>query len=187
MATPAQTAIPLSLSERIRTGCSHVQVIPYTDLTDTAGTTKTLVIFTGASKQGICRVFFVIDTNFDGGATSDMTVSATLNYASSTDKTLVAAVSVHEDGTEVPGSPAGIAVVDASTVDDTYGNAENLVVTDLRSKLNIVLGRIPIIPSEAWTLDLLFTSSGGNLSVLTSGKLLVFFEVIDLSGFTQVA
>ncbi len=187
MSSPALLAAPLSLQERIRTGCSHLQVVKYTDLNDTAGATKTLVVFTGASKQGICRVFFVIDTNFDGTSITELTVSATLNYASSTDKTLVAAVSICGVATEVPASPAGIAVVDASTVDDTFGNPENLVLTDMRSKLNIVLGRIPIIPSEAWTLDLLFTATGANLSALTIGKLLVFFEVIDLSGFTNVA
>ncbi len=187
MATPAILAIPLAQQEQVRTKCSHVQVVPYTDLTDTAGTTKTLSIFSGVAKQGIGRVFFIIDTNFDGGSTSELTVKATLNYASSTDKDLTGSISIHEDGTEIIASPAQIADVATDTVDGTYGTEESTVIASLRTKLNQVLARVPIMASEAWTLDLLFTSTGANLSTLTSGKLLVFFEVLDFTGFKQVA
>ncbi len=187
MPSPAITAIPLTIQEQVRTKCTHVQPVKYTDLNDTAGTTKTLSIFTGRSKQGIGRVFFVIDTNFDGGSTTDLTVAATLNYASSTDKALLSAVSIHEDGTEVPASPAGIGVVDASTTDTTFGQQELDVLNSLRTIVNQLTGRTPIVASEGWTLDLLFTSTTANLDALTSGKLLVFFEVIDLTGFAQVA
>jgi hypothetical protein len=176
MATPSVLAVPLTHAEQIRTKCSHVQVVKYTDLTDTAGTTKTLEIFTGRSKQGIGRVFIVIDTNFDGGATTDLTVKPILNASTGTDKDLLAAVSIHEDATEVPSSPALIATV----VDGTYGAQEQAVI-------DLLTGRTPIMVNEAWTLDLLFTSTGANLSTLTSGKLLVFFEVIDLTGFAQIA
>lgn len=176
MATPAILAVLLSLPEQTRTRCTHVQVIKYTDLNDTAGTTKTHSIFTGRAKQGIGRVFIVIDTNFDGGATSELTVKPILNFTSGTDKDLLAAVSIHEDATEILSSPEIITTV----VDGTYGAQEQAV-------LDLLTGRTPIMVNQAWTLDLLFTSTGANLDALTSGKLLVFFEVIDLTGFAQVA
>ncbi len=187
MASALKNIIPLPLEERIKAGgCSHLQVVDFNDFADTAGATKTLSIFTGKARQGLGRIFYALKTNFDGGATSGLTVQGTLNYASSTDKVVLAAHELHEDSTEVVAGPAGLAVVDASTVDDTYGNPENLVLTSARSRIDSLTGRIPIIPGEAWTLDLLFTATGGNLNLITSGKVQFFIEVIDLSDFDQV-
>jgi hypothetical protein len=186
MSAPAQAAIPLSLEERLKTKCSHLQVVDFNDLTDTAGTTKTLTVFTGKAGQTLGRVVGKIKTNFDGGSTTDLTVTATLNYGSSTDKIVIPATSIHEDGTEVAHFPVQIADVDDGTVDTTYGQDEADVITSLRTKLNAVLGALPKAINEAWTLDLLFTATGANLSTLTAGKVQIFFDVLDYSDFDQV-
>jgi hypothetical protein len=187
MASPLKNIIILPLEERIKAGgCSHLQVVDFNDFADTAGTTKTLSVLTGTARQGLGRIFYALKTNFDGGATSELTVQGTLNYASSTDKVVLPAHSIHEDATEVVAGPAGLAVVDASTTDTTFGAQELAVLDSLRLRVDSLTGRVPIIPGEAWTLDFLFTSTGANLNALTSGKLQLFIERIDLNDFDQV-
>jgi hypothetical protein len=187
MASPLQTIIPLTLEERLKTGgCTHLQPIDFNDFLDTAGTTKTLSILSGKARQGLGRIFFALKTAAVGASITNLTVKATLNYASSTDKETIPAFELCAAATELLAGPPQIADADASTVDGTYGAEEQAVIGSLRTKLNQALGRLPIVPGETWTLDLLFTATGANLDALTALKLQVFVERIDLDDFDQV-
>jgi hypothetical protein len=95
--------IPLSIQERITTGASHKAIITYEDLVDTAGTGKTLSIFTdGKARDIVDLAYFDLVTAFDGGATTNLVIDFGWNGASSDDPDgLIDNVELHADGTEI--------------------------------------------------------------------------------------
>jgi hypothetical protein len=148
--------IPLNNHERIATGCSHVAVIDYTDLSGTAATTKTLSLFTYAARDLVDRAFFDLVTPFDGGATSALTIDVGHNGASVDDAdSLIDGVEVHVDGSEILAS-------------DGNGAAFATLRTGFAAQ-------------EAGAIEALFTATGANLTALTTGKIRVYFNVIQLS------
>lgn len=62
-------SVPLSYEERIATGMTHKILIDYTDLTDTAGLTKTLEAFPVAAGQTIRKAASKVLVAFAGCAT----------------------------------------------------------------------------------------------------------------------
>lgn len=95
--------IPLSLQERMATGFSHKAIVTFEDLTDTAGTSKTLSIFTdGKARDIVDAAAFDLVTAFDGGATTNLVIDFGWNGASSDDPDgLIDNVELHADGTEI--------------------------------------------------------------------------------------
>lgn len=161
----------LSLEERIKSGCSHVAVIDYTDLNGTAGTSKTLTPFsTGLARDIVSWAWFDLVTPFDGGSTSNLTIKFGYNGASvDDDDAFIDAQSIHLDSTEIL---AGAGKIDTSTVDGTYGSQEQAVIESLRARVNKYAAQ------ETFSLEAVFTSSGANLSELTTGALRLYFNVI---------
>jgi hypothetical protein len=120
-----------------------------------------------------------LDTDFDGGATSGLTAAIGWDLGSGTDDAdgLLAAVELHADSTEVQFGPAAIADVASDTVDGTYGTEESTVIASLRTKLNTVLKNGPKVFDDTADLEVAWTATGGNLSVLTSGKVRFWFRI----------
>jgi hypothetical protein len=166
-------------------GATHVARVTYADLTDTAGTAKTVTLIASIPANRLFRyVGHVLVTDFDAPSTtmSDMTLAVGYDLSSGTDDAdgFQAATSVHADGTEIDATPVVITDVDASAIDTTYGQAELDVLTSLRSKLNSTVKLLPRCFNESWDLEAVFTSTGANLDTLTSGEVLILFALVDL-------
>jgi hypothetical protein len=173
----------LSLEEMAQYGATHKFVVTYEDLNTTAGTALTVTLRSAfAARSRAQYVGHRIVTNFDGGATSELTVALGYDLASGTDDTdaFLAATSIHEDGTEILSSPVAITDVAADAVDGTYGAEEAAVIASLRTKLNTVLKYVGMSFNEAWDLEAVFTSTGANLTALTQGEVHFYFRLNDL-------
>ena len=151
--------------DKIRTGNANIMpMIPllwrvnidYGDIS-TAGTTNALNLNTqaGTGKEFpanvyIRNVYAYLHTTFDGGATSELTIQ----IGDDADPNgLVAAKSVHEDGS----GAAGFQVL-------TYG-------AELTDQARFESGYTP---------DCLFTSTGANLDALTQGERTLIVEVLPI-------
>lgn len=171
-------------------GATHIARITYADLTDTAATSKTLTLVESIPANRLFRyIGHVLITDFDAPSTtmSDMTLAVGYDLSSGTDDAdgFQAATSVHTDGTEIDATPQVITDVDASTVDNTYGQQENDVITSLRTKVNSAIKLLPRCFNEAWDLEAVFAATGANLSTLTAGEVLVLFALVDLDAIER--
>lgn len=177
MASPAIAAQELMLEERIKfDGATHRIVIDYTDLTDTAGTAKTLQVLPYIARDIVRLKVFDLVKPFDGGSTSALNVIAGWNGGSVDDANgLLEATELHADATEIL---AGAPNADASTVDGTYGAQEQAVIASLRA---LFAG---LQAQEAGNIELVFTATGANLTALTQGKLFLYLQRIRLSDAT---
>lgn len=140
--------VKLGQEEQLKTGCSHLAVIDYADLS-AAATSKVLTLYTYGANEILERGQFDLTTKFDGGATSELTIKVGWNGASvDDDDGLIAAASIHADATTIlcsRGTGSGLATQEAGTIEAT------------------------------------FTATGANTSVLTAGKLRVYFNVVKLA------
>lgn len=131
-------------------------VITYSDLS-AAATTETYEAIQLPIYGIVKQVTYVLDTEFDGGATSELTVE----IGDGTDPNgYIEAKSVHADAT----------AVFTSLVDGAYLNDST---TD-----NVVNGKQY---AAADTIDVLFTATGANISALTAGQLRVIVEYLDIA------
>lgn len=163
-------------------GATHRVNLKYTDLTDTAGTAKTLTPFSALAAGHYIRfVCYRLKTNFDGGSTSDMTLSSGIVGLTTVATRLFQAQSVHEDGTEVPTFPPNNGVVDTSAIDTTYGQAELDVITSLRNLVNKLLNVQGMTVDQATDITLTATATGANLTALTQGEIDLFYQIVPLA------
>ena len=132
------------------------RVIEANELT-AAATTQTIEAIQLPAYSVVTQVAFKLEEEFDGGATSELTVQ----LGDGTDPNgYITAQSVHADATSV-----AAAIVDGAYLNDgTTGNTIN--------------GKLY---SAADTVDVLFTATGANVSVLTAGKVRVVVSYIDLN------
>ena len=170
----------LDSQEAALRGATHEAIYTYDDLDGTAGTTLTTTI--AESLPAGTRIEFIgwqLDTDFDGGATSGLTAAIGWDLASGTDDAdgLLAAVELHADSTEIQYGPEAIADLTTTTVDETYATPESTVLTEVRTKLNTVIKRGPKVFNDTADLEVAWTSTGGNLSLLTSGKVRFWFRI----------
>ena len=127
-----------------------------------AATTQTIAAIQLPSKCIVTQVAFTLDEEFDGGATSELTIQ--VGDGTNPDGYIEAA-SVHADATSVAAALADGAY--------TAGTDDNTDVT-----ASVVNGKLY---SAADTIDALFTATGANVSVLTAGKVRVVVSYLDLS------
>lgn len=169
----------LALQERVKTGCSHVAIIDYTDLNSTAGTTKALNLFDGGIARDIVdKVLVDLVTPFDGTSTTNLKLDVGYNLAAGTDDpdAFIDNIELHNDATEILADGGSIPV---QTIDTTFGQPEADAITDLRA-------RRPFAAQEAFDIEALFTSTGANLTDLTSGRVRIYFNVIRLTSLRGI-
>ena len=120
-----------------------------------------------------------MDTLFDGGATSELVAKIGWDLGSGTDDDdgFLADTSLHADATYVKFGPVAIADVSTETVDETYGTQESTVLASLRTKLNPVLKRDVKVFNDTCTINVIWTSTGANLTALTAGQVKFFFAI----------
>lgn len=140
-------------------GFNVLATISVADLNTTAATTKTITIDSIPTDAMVFDVGYRLITSFDGGATSALTVQ--IGDDDDADG-FVAATSVHADNTPISSAANSGAYFtvggDANTAKaKNYDNA------------------------AAKSLNVLFTATGANLTALTTGKLVVFAKVADLT------
>lgn len=130
--------------------------IKYSDISaaSTAGTTEAISI----PIYGIVKdVTYVLETEFDGGATSELTIAV----GDGTDPDgYIEAKSVHADATAVFTSLIDGAYLNDETTDYTV-NGKQYAAAD--------------------TIDVVFTATGANLDALTVGELRVIVTYLDIA------
>lgn len=141
-----------------------VYTVSYADLVSTASTSKTVTIATIPTDAAVEFVGYNLVTNFDGGATSALTVKI---GDDDDDDGFVVAASVHADSTPISsrcntgayftGTDSGSATTANVIKSKTYDNAST-------KSLNVV-----------------FTATGANLTALTQGKVVFFVRGIDIT------
>lgn len=156
------TSTPLSLQEQANSGFTHKLTIPYTDLTGTAGTAKTIALMTLAAGQFVAGGAFYMSTTYtDGAATlSSLTLKIGLDFASGSptaddDDCLLEATELEATGTEI-------------------------IAKDFNGA-SFATKRTGEACCEAATMNAIFTSTGANLSTLTAGSVTIFLKVVDLT------
>jgi hypothetical protein len=164
-------------------GATHRVNFTFADLNGTAATTLTSTIASLAAETAVRFVGFHLVAPFDGTSTTGLTLALGINRASGTDDAdgFLAATEVHNDATEVIVGPVPLLDVDASTVDNTYGQQENDVITSLRTKLNTLMKLAPQAFSDAADITAAWTSTTANLTDLTSGEIDLYFAIVDLT------
>lgn len=149
--------ILLTEQERAVSGFTHKFIVPYTDMTSTAGTALTIDLKSVTAGQIVTNAAHKVVTNFDGGATSALTLELGYDLAAGTDDPngFIEAVSVHADGTPV-----------------AYGLANGAAFA---TKLTGYAFQ------ESATIDAVFTSTGANLTALTQGEVHIYVALADLT------
>lgn len=133
-------------------GCNYEVVIDYTDLSDTAGTTKTLTV-TIPADSWVRGGFHLLETDFAAPSISSMVY--TVGDGSDADL-FMTSTQVEVSGTVVDGKgpvPGSGAV--ATPTGKHYASAD--------------------------TLDIAFTATGANLSTLTAGKMRYYFSLVNFA------
>lgn len=164
-------------------GATHRFNITYEDLSATAGTSLTQVLAAVAARRGMRFCGFNLVTAFDGTSTTNLTLALGVDRASGTDDAdaFLAATELHNDATEIVIGPVPIADVDASSMDTTFGQAELDVLTSCRTTANALLKLQPRAYSDAAEIEAVWTSTGADLTDLTSGEIDLYFAIADLS------
>lgn len=140
-------------------GFNYVKTVSFADLS-AAATTKVVDLFPIPADGQVVQVGYYLNTAFDGGATSGLTVQ--LGVTGVDTDGFVLATEVHVDSTEVSSAINSGAFYN----DLTTANVINAKVYDAAS---------------ATTLSALFTATGGNTSLLTTGKITFFAQIVDFS------
>lgn len=164
-------------------GATHRVNFTFADLSGTAATSLTSTIASLTAKTAVRFVGFHLVTPFDGTSTTNLSLALGIDRASGTDDAdgFLAATELHNDATEVVIGPVPIGDVDSSTVDGTYGTEESTVIGSLRTKLNTLMKLAPQAYSDAADIEAVWTSTGANLTDLTSGEIDLYFAIVDLT------
>lgn len=130
-------------------GFTHRWKITYADLSAAATTESVELVGDLVAGDMVESVYYDLITPFDGGATSELTIQVGYDLATGTDDpdAFIAAASVHADATAIANG------------------------------LNTGAAKGGYAPYEAADMDILFTSTGANISVLTAGEVWVYARV----------
>ena len=130
--------------------------IKYQDIS--AGSTTNTFAAISIPAYGIVKdVTFFLDTEFDGGATSELTIQ--IGDGADPDG-YITAQSVHADATPVTSALIDGLYLNDGTTDYTV-NGKQYTADD--------------------TIDVLFTATGGNLDVLTAGSVRIIVNYLDIA------
>lgn len=139
------------------TGFNYVKTVRFADLS-AAATTKVVDLFTIPADGIVREVGFYVNTAFDGGATSALTVE--VGITGDDPDGFVTAKQIHVDDTEVSSGWSDGAYY---TVGGDAGTKKAKVFD----------------AASTSTISALFTATGGNTSVLTQGEITFFASVVD--------
>lgn len=151
----------LSIEEQAKTGFTHKSVISYSDIAAAAGAatavTMSLLPYTaGTAFQA--AAYKIVGTGFVGPSVTNLTVIVGWNGATTDDDNgLITASEIATAGTEILyllGNGAAFAA-----------NATGYVALD------------------AGSIQAVFTATGANLNVLTSGEIHIYLKAVDLTAY----
>lgn len=152
------TTSPLNSTEERSAGFNWLFKIPYTDLTGTAGLTKTVTLLSGLGVGHIVQnAAFYLRTAYDGGATTNLALDVGYDLAAGTDDpdAILDNYEIHVDATEI-----------------LAGDANGVIFATLRTGYAF---------QESASITALFTAVGANLTALTQGEVWIFLRVADLT------
>lgn len=183
--------IDLSLEEQIKTGCSHALRMTLADIKAAAAAAGSTTSLTISVKPYVARdimalAFIDLVTPFAGTSITNLVLDFGYNGASvDDDDAFIDNIELAGASTEILADAGSVLAVDTSTVDNTYGQQENDVITSLRNRVNDLRARRFWAAQEAGALEVKLTSTGANLSALTAGEVVLYFKHIrptDLRG-----
>lgn len=147
----------LGLHDQARTGFTHKFTIGYADLTAAGATTSTTISLADyTAGLGCTAAAFKLTTAFDGGATSALALDVGHDGASVDDAdSILDNYEIHVDASEV-----------------LYGDANGAAFATLRTGF---------YPVETGTYKATFTATGANLNVLTTGEVVIYLQLVDLT------
>ena len=149
-----KTIILDTVGERAN-GWTHIFKIPYTDLTDTAGTSKAIALLPYAPGDLIRDAAFYLKQTFDGGSTSALALDVGHNGGTTDDvDSLLDNYEIHEDASEIKA-----------------GDANGAAFATLRTGY---------APQDSGNIEATFTATGANLSTLTQGEVWIYLNVCRL-------
>jgi hypothetical protein len=140
-------------------GFNYVRTVAFNELA-TAGLTRVIDLFPIPADGIVTQVGFFVPEFFDGGATSSLNIE--IGVTGVDPDGFLAAKQIHVDGTELSSAYGDGAFFTAGAA----AGAKNAVVYDAAN---------PTVMSA------LFTAIGGNLNVLTQGKVTIFAQIVDFS------
>ncbi len=138
--------------------------VSYADLTGTASTSKTVTIATIPTDAAVELVGYYLVQNFDGGATSALTVKI---GDDDDDDGYVVAASVHADN-----SPLSSKLNTGAYFTGTDSGTETTA--------NVIKSK-NYDNASTKSLNVVFTATGANLTALTQGKVVFVVRGIDLT------
>jgi hypothetical protein len=146
----------LSDAQTAELGFTHRFEITYADVAAISGTTSgTIALAAYLAGQGVMNAATKLVTAFDGGATSELTLKVGWNGATTDDDDgIIEARSLHADATYI-----------------TYGDGTGAAFATKRT------GYFPL---DAGNWEALFTSTGANLSAITSGEVHLYLRLADI-------
>lgn len=138
-------------------GYTLMAVITAADFADTAAATKTLTLMANLAVGDLLRrADFYLPTPFDGGATSGLKLDVGFNLGAGTDDpdAFLDDYEIHADGTEV-----------------LAGDGNGAVFATLRTGYAF---------KEGAAIEALFTATGGNVNLLTTGEVRIYLDIVRL-------
>lgn len=146
----------LSNAQMSQMGFTHRFEIPYTDLYSTAAASLVVSLAAYTAGKGVTGAAYKLVTAFDGGATSALALDVGHNGATTDDPdSILDNYEIHVDATEV-----------------SYGDGNGAIFATLRT------GYFPL---DAGTYEATFTATGGNLTLLTTGEVHIYLNIVDLA------
>ena len=151
------TYLQLNAADQARFGFTHKAVITSADLVALGAVASGVVsLATYTAGLGCTKAAFRLVTAFDGGATSALALDVGHNGATTDDPdSILDNYEIHADATEV-----------------MYGDGNGAIFATLRT------GYFPL---DAGTYEATFTATGGNLTLLTTGEVHIYLNIVDLA------
>jgi len=186
----------LTIEEAARNGgFNSVVTIDADDLAAKGAVASGTFTLASALPKGVlvARTAYDLETPFDGGTLSALKLDVGFNGATvDDDDALIDNKELAVDGTEIltdfGGYTPTAAAVDTSTVDNTYGQAENDVISSLRTQLNALRADVVQLAAmrgkalvELTDIEAKFTATGDTLDHVTTGKVHIFLTTVDLT------
>lgn len=151
------TVEQLGVEMQARSGFTHKCTVDYTDLTALGAVGSGAIVLAPYTAGTLIKAAaFRLETAFDGGATSALVIDVGHNGATTDDPdSMIDNIETHADGTEI-----------------LYQDGNGAVFATLRTGYAAL---------DAGNIEATFTATGGNLNVLTQGKIHVYLQMVDLT------
>lgn len=151
---------PLMEEQAAASGFSHVYTVPYTELTDTASTTKTIDLLANLPVGTLVdKAALYLESGFVGASVTNLLCEVGWNSAADDPDGLLAGYEIATAGTEI-----------------LAGDGDGAAFATLRTGYAFV---------ATGDIEAVFTATGANLTALTAGKVHILLHVVDMAALCR--